>query len=129
SAYSSFHDDRDKLDSLGRPSDGVRLRVVLPSGQEAPPGVQGWLEVSGGHLMSEYWRDPALTARTLANGWLRTGDLGHRDESGYFWLAGRESELINVGGHKVAPAEIEEILLRHPAVAECACAGVPDPQG
>ena len=129
SAYSSFHDNRDKLDSIGRPSDGVRMRVVLASGEEAPPGVEGRLEISGEHLMSEYWRDPTLTARTLTGGWLRTGDLGRRDDDGFFWLAGRESEVINVGGHKVAPREIEEILLRHPSVAECACAGMPDPQG
>ena len=68
-----------------------------------------------------------MTAATLRDGWLRTGDLGRVDDGGYFWLSARASDIINVGGRKVSPHELEAVLLRHPAIAECACVGIPDP--
>ena len=129
SAFQEFHTDRDKLDSIGRPSPGVELRVVAESGRPAARGETGQLEVRGGHLMSGYWQDPERTARTLRDGWLRTGDLGREDDEGYFYLEAREDDVVNVGGRKVLPQEIEEVLGAHPAIADCACAGVPDPQG
>ena len=129
SAFLSFHDDEDRLDSIGRPSPGVAMRIVDDNGNEVGDGVEGEIEVSGNHLTTGYWQDPALSKTALRDGWLRTGDLGHRDTDGYFYLKARTSDIINIGGRKVAPLEIEEILLRHPAVADCACVGVPDPQG
>ena len=129
SAFLEFHADRDNLDSIGRPSPGVELRIVDCSGNPAPPGESGEIEVRGGHLMSGYWQDTELTASTLRDGWLRTGDLGSMDTKGYFHLEARTDDVINVGGRKVLPGEIEEILGRHPAIAECVCAGLPDPQG
>jgi long-chain acyl-CoA synthetase len=136
SAYISFHDDQDKLDSIGRPSRGVEMRVTAEPGEDAfeaqgdaQGDAQGQIEIRGGHLMSEYWQDPDLTEKTLRDGWLRTGDIGRRDEDGYFHLSTRVSDIINVGGRKVSPNEIEDILLKHPAIEECVCLGIPDPQG
>lgn len=129
SAFLEFHADRNKLDSVGRPSPGVELRVVSDAGEAAAAGETGELEVRGGHLMSGYWQDPERTARTLHGGWLRTGDLGREDGDGYFYLEARADDVINLGGRKVLPQEIEEVLGEHPAIADCACAGVPDPQG
>lgn len=129
SAFIEFHADRDRLDSIGRPSPGVEMRVVDTAGQTAADGETGQLEVRGGHLMSGYWQDPELTANTLRDGWLRTGDLGRTGGDGYFYLESRADDVINVAGRKVLPREIEEVLGEHPAIADCACAGVPDPQG
>ncbi|MEX2126168.1 MAG: class I adenylate-forming enzyme family protein [Woeseia sp.] len=129
SAYISFHDEKTKLDSIGRPSPGVEMRIVDRSGDAADVGAEGHIEVRGDHLMTEYWQDPQLTAETLRDGWLRTGDLGLATADGYYYLKARSSDVINVGGRKVMPQEIEEILATHPAIAECACVGIPDPQG
>jgi long-chain acyl-CoA synthetase len=129
SAYLNFHDDRDRLDSIGKPSPGVSMRVVDESGHEAVNGTDGQIQISGGHLMSEYWQDADLTAKTLNDGWLTTGDRGRRDPDGYFYLLARTSDIINVGGRKVSPHELEEILASHPAITECVCVGLPDPQG
>jgi long-chain acyl-CoA synthetase len=129
SAYLSFHDDQDKLESIGRPSPRVEMRVVDEAGLDAEDSVDGQIEVRGGHLFTGYWQDAPLTEETLHDGWLRTGDLGRRDVDGYYYLQARSSDIINVGGRKVAPQEIEEVLATHPAIAEAACVGVPDPQG
>jgi long-chain acyl-CoA synthetase len=129
SAYISFHDDKDKLDSIGRPSPGVDMRIAGQSGETAEAGTAGQIEVRGGHLMTGYWQDPALTAETMHDGWLRTGDIGRTDSDGRFYLEARADDVINVGGRKVLPQEIEEVLASHPAIAECACVGIPDPQG
>ncbi|HEX2139233.1 MAG TPA: class I adenylate-forming enzyme family protein [Woeseiaceae bacterium] len=129
SVFLEFHGDGEKLDSIGRPSPGVELRIADESGESLRCGETGQIEVRGGHLMSGYWRDPELTANTLRAGWLRTGDLGRQDADGYVFLEARADDVINVGGRKVLPQEIEEILERHPAIADCACAGIPDPQG
>lgn len=129
STYLSFHDDKDKLESIGRPSPGVRLRIVDDAGLEVDNGTDGHIEIRGTHVMTEYWQDPELTAKYLRKNWLRTGDLGRRDDDDYFYLTARSTDIINVGGRKVAPQEIESILLSHPAITECACVGIPDPQG
>ena len=129
SAYLSFHDDEGKLESIGLPSPRVEMRIVDEAGNVAEDGVNGHIEVRGGHLFTGYWQDPELTAETLHDGWLRTGDLGRRDDEGYYYLQARFSDIINVGGRKVSPQEIEQILATHPAIAESACVGIPDPQG
>ncbi len=129
SSYLSFHDDKDKLASIGRPSPGVTMRIADDAGNELAANIDGHIEVQGAHLMSEYWKNPELTAKCLRDNWLRTGDLGYMDDDGYFYMKARSTDIINVGGRKVAPQEIEEILSSHPAIAESACVGVPDPQG
>jgi acyl-CoA synthetase (AMP-forming)/AMP-acid ligase II len=89
----------------------------------------GEIMVRGANVMSCYYKDPAETARTLeADGWLHTGDLGHMDDDGFVFVTGRIKELIIKGGENIAPREIDEALLTHPAVSEAAAVGIPDAQ-
>jgi acetyl-CoA synthetase len=78
-------------------------------------------------MFLEYWRNPEATARRFAGDWLLTGDTGRRDEDGYFRFVGREDDVITSGGYRIGPGEIEDCLLRHPAVAMAAVVGIPDP--
>ena len=83
--------------------------------------------VRGPNLMKGYYKDPEETARaSTADGWLHTGDLGHLDEDGFVFVTGRIKELIIKGGENIAPREIDEVLLKHPAILEAAAAGIPD---
>jgi len=103
-------------------------RIVDPeTGLDAAPGTEGELWVRGPQVMTGYLNNPEATARTLtADGWLRTGDLGRVDEDGHLWIVDRVKELIKVKGFQVAPAELEGLLLAHPAIADCAVIGRPD---
>lgn len=90
-----------------------------------PPGSSGEIVVRGPSVIPEYFRDEAATRRSIRNGWFYTGDMGSLDEDGYLFLTGRRSEFINRGGEKVAPAEVDEILLSHPSVAEALTFPIP----
>jgi len=115
-----------KVGSCGVPI-GVEARVVAPDGRALDAGERGEIEVRGANVMAGYHRAPEETARTLRDdGWLRTGDLGYRDADGFYFITGRLKELIIKGGENIAPREIDEALLRHPAVLEAAAVGVPD---
>ena len=116
----------ENLASVGRPSTVARVRIDDGHGGSAPAGDTGEILVSGPLLMSGYLDQPALTAETLVDGWLRTGDTGTIDERGYLYIRGRIKETINSGGFKVHPGEVEAVLARHPAVQECAVFGVQD---
>jgi acyl-CoA synthetase (AMP-forming)/AMP-acid ligase II len=78
--------------------------------------------------MHKYWRKPKETQKTIVNGWLHTGDLGHYDEDGYIYIVDRKKDMIVSGGENIYPREVEEVLYRHPAVSECAVFGIPDPK-
>jgi sulfoacetate-CoA ligase len=107
---------------------GVEARVVAADGEVLGAEEQGEIEVRGESVMEGYYRDPELSARlTSADGWLATGDLGYRDSDGFYFITGRRKELIIKGGENIAPREIDEALLRHPAVLEAAAVGIPDP--
>jgi acyl-CoA synthetase (AMP-forming)/AMP-acid ligase II len=94
--------------SIGKPIRGVELCIVDETKRELPPGAIGMLCVRGDNVMLGYWQDPTATADVLSgDGWLRTGDLAHRDQDGYFYLHGRANMLVKVQGHRVHPAEIE----------------------
>ena len=105
------------------------IAVRDEEGRDLDPNQRGELVVRGGMVMKEYWRRPDLTRKMLRDGWLHTGDWGWRDADGRLYLAGRGVDLINVAGLKVCPEEVERLLDAHPAVAESACIGLPDPQG
>jgi acyl-CoA synthetase (AMP-forming)/AMP-acid ligase II len=107
-----------KPGSVGLPSPGVDLRLAE----------SGEVLVRSAYLMDGYFDDPAATAAALRDGWFHTGDLGELDEEGYLSIVGRLEELIRTGGESVAPGEVEAALAGHPAVAEVAVVGVPDPQ-
>src|SRR5690606_21992378 len=129
SAFMEFHADRHRLHSVGRASPGSEIAIMSESGESVAEGGTGEICVRGPHVMREYWRDPETSRSVRRGDWLRTGDIGYRDSEGYLFLVAREKELINVGGRKVAPAEVEEVLCGHPAIQECACVAIPDPAG
>ena len=97
--------------SIGRPISGVELAVMDESNRELAANAVGMLCARGENVMLGYWRDPTATADAISpDGWLRTGDLAHRDDDGYFFLHGRASLLIKIQGHRVHPAEIEGLV-------------------
>ena len=116
-----------KYGTPGRPL-AVEARVVAADGAVLPAGTPGEIELRGDCVMQGYYKDPQTTARTLrTGGWLATGDLGYRDTDGFYFITGRLKELIIKGGENIAPREIDEALLKHPAVLEAAAVGIPDP--
>jgi fatty-acyl-CoA synthase len=122
--------DEEKAATLGRPLPGVETRVVDPdSGTVVSPGVVGELEVRGPNVMVGYHDLPDETAEAFsADGWLRTGDLVTMDGGGVLRMVGRRKEMIVSGGENLFPVEIENALAAHPAVAQSAVVGVPDPR-
>ncbi|HKV45933.1 MAG TPA: long-chain fatty acid--CoA ligase [bacterium] len=115
-----------KAGSIGLPLPDTEARIVdLETGErELPPGESGELVVRGPQVMRGYWNAPEETAETLRGGWLHTGDIARVDEEGYFFIVDRKKDLVNVGGLKVYPREIEELLHEHPKVKEAAVTGV-----
>ena len=108
---------------------GMEARVVAADGTVLGDGAPGEIELRGANVMLRYHDDPEATARTLREGgWLATGDLGYRDADGFYFVTGRLKELIIKGGENIAPREIDEALLEHPAVLEAAAVGIPDPE-
>jgi long-chain acyl-CoA synthetase len=113
------------IGSCGLPVPGLAVRIVDPSSHEDVPfGSEGELIVRGPNLMQGYHNKPAETAAALRKGWYHTGDLAKSDPSGYLTITGRIKELIIRGGQNIAPAEIEEVVIRHPHVTDCAVVGV-----
>ncbi len=91
-----------------------------------PVGEDGEIVVRGPQVMLGYWKAPEETARALRNGWLYTGDIGHVDNDGYTYIVDRKKEMIKYKAFSIAPAELESLLMEHPAVLEAAVIGVPD---
>lgn len=120
---------RVKHGSAGIPVPDTDVRIVdSQTGVEiTEPGVVGEILVKGPQVMQGYWEQPEETALVLKNGWLRTGDLGSIDEDGYVFIADRLKDMIIMGGEKIYPREIEDLLYAHPAVKEVAAIGVPHP--
>jgi len=114
--------------SVGKPIWGTQTQVWDDNGNALPPGKDNVGEVvtRGLHVMKGYLHDPEATAEAFAGGWFHTGDLGYFDEDGFLFIVGRGKELIIRGGYNVYPAEIEDVLHAHPAVAEAAVIGIPD---
>ena len=117
-----------KLGAAGKPHGACDLRLVSLAGAPVGAGEVGEVLARTEHVMNGYWNKPRETERALVDGWLRTGDLGRLDEEGYLWIVGRAKDIIISGGENIDPAEIEQCLGGHPAVAEVAVIGVPDPE-
>jgi acyl-CoA synthetase (AMP-forming)/AMP-acid ligase II len=115
-----------KPGSVGRGTD-VRISIMDASGTHLPQGERGEVVIQGPNVIRGYENNPEANASSFINGWFRTGDQGFLDAHGYLTLVGRLKELINRGGEKISPREIDEVLLAHPAVAEAVCFGVPHP--
>ncbi|TSB18119.1 FadD3 family acyl-CoA ligase [Streptomyces benahoarensis] len=111
----------------GRAVPGTEVRIADTEDRPVPPGTPGEVQVRGYHVMSGYFEDPAATARTVtADGWLRTGDIGVLDADGNLRITDRLKDMFIVGGFNAYPAEIEQLLGRHPDIAEIAVVGIPD---
>lgn len=115
------------LISAGIARTDVRVKIFDENDAELSPGSMGEIVVEGDVVMKGYWKDPKATSETLRGGWLHTGDLGYLDEDGYLFIMDRKKDMIKSGGANIYPREVEEALLRHPAVQEVAVFGVPDP--
>ncbi len=115
-------------DSVGLPVHNTEQKVVdIETGErELPLGEDGEIIIRGPQIMKGYWKAPEATAQSLRNGWLYTGDIGHVDADGYTYIVDRKKEMIKYKGFGIAPAEIEALLMEHPAVMDSAVIGVPD---
>ena len=118
----------ERLASAGTARTGVEIRVQDERGNVLGRGEVGEIAVRSDLVMKGYWRDPEATAKTIVDGWLKTGDVGYLDENGYLYILDRTKDLIISGGNNIYPREVEEVLLRHPAVQEACVFGVPDPE-
>lgn len=114
-----------RIASVGVAHSVVEVRIADPDGRTQPVGGVGEVLVRGETVMKGYWNNPGATAETIRDGWLFTGDLGSLDEDGFLTLKDRSKDLIISGGTNIYPREVEEVLLRHSAVAEVAVVGVP----
>ncbi len=115
-----------KPGSVG-PGTGVKIGIMDEAGSLLPPDTRGEVVIQGPNVVSGYENNPEANAKSFTKGWFRTGDQGFLDADGYLTLTGRIKELINRGGEKIGPREIDEVLLSHPAIAEAVCFGVPHP--
>ena len=114
-----------KAGSVGCPPPFSEVRIVDEQGRDLPPGQPGEIVGRGPFVMQGYWGKPELTAATLRDGWIFSGDIGYLDDEGYLYLVDRKKDMIDSGGVKVYPRDIEDIAARHPAVAEVAVFGIP----
>ena len=115
-----------KFGTVGRAT-GIQIAAMTQAGELLPAGSKGEVVIQGPSVIRAYESNPEADAKSFVDGWFRTGDEGVLDADGYLRLTGRIKELINRGGEKIAPAEIDEVLLTHPEVAEAVCFGVPHP--
>ena len=124
--------DRDdaprKTGSVGVPPAFFEMRILDEDGRDVPRGGVGEIAGRGPLMMPGYYKRPDLTAQAIVDGWLRTGDMGRVDDDGFLYLVDRKKDLIISGGANVYPRDIEEVIVRHPAVKEAAVFGVPDPK-
>ena len=126
--YTRLGGDLARPGSTGLPGLACEARVVDNAGREVPHGERGEIVVRGPNVLFEYWGNAAATAEALREGWFHTGDIGTRDADGYFYIHDRKNNVIISGAENIYPAEIERVLAHHPAVAEVAVIGRPDPR-
>ena len=107
------------------PAAGPEIAIMDEAGVLLAPGKLGEVVIRGRNITAGYENNPEANAKAFSNGWLRTGDQGRLDENGYLWLTGRLKELINRGGEKIGPLEIDAVLMKHPAVAQAVAFGMP----
>ena len=112
--------------SCGRPSLSVRTAILDDEGAELPCGDRGEIAVRGPLVFDGYVDNPKAMERAFRAGWLLTGDVGYRDEDGFLYIVDRKKDMIVTGGFNVFSAEVEQVILSHPAINDCAVVGVPD---
>ncbi|OPY63941.1 MAG: Long-chain-fatty-acid--CoA ligase [Syntrophorhabdus sp. PtaU1.Bin002] len=116
----------DKMESIGKAIPGVELIVMNEQGKEASTGEVGELVARGSNIMPGYLNKPEATNKALAGGWYHTGDQAYRDEEGFFFVVGRQDDLLKVGGHRLSPQEIEDTLMESGLFVEAVVLGMPD---
>jgi long-chain acyl-CoA synthetase len=126
-SHSNSAAPRVKPGTIGWPIPGVESRVVDENDNDVAPGQEGEIVLRGENVMVGYWRRPEDTEEALRGGWFHTGDIATIDEEGYYTIVDRKKDMINAGGFKVWPREVEEVLFTHPAVQEAAIVAMPDP--
>ena len=120
-----------KPGSMGVPNPQYDVDILLPDGTPAADGQEGEIVIRTDRgkplgLFKEYYRDPELTRSAWHDGIYHTGDVAWRDSDGYYWFVGRNDDVIKSSGYRISPFEVESVLMKHPAVVECAVTGVPD---
>ncbi|MFH1013979.1 MAG: AMP-binding protein [Thermoplasmatota archaeon] len=123
-----------KYGSVGKPTPGHDVRIVDDDGKELGPDEEGNIALYIGKnrppgLFKEYWKDKDIMQKAFRGEYYFTGDRGYKDTEGYFWFVGRDDDVIKSSGYRIGPFEVESALIEHPAVAECAVVGAPDPKG
>ena len=116
----------DKMESIGKAIPGVELMVLNDQGEVAANGEIGELVARGTNIMPGYWRRTEATKKALANGWYHTGDRAYQDNEGFFFLVGRQDDLLKVGGHRISPVEVEDVLMESGLFVEAVVIGLPD---
>ncbi len=111
---SAPEDFEEKIDSIGISDTGVTVRVFDENDQELLPGQVGELVIRGPAIMNGYWKKEELTQKTLANGWLHTGDMGFMEQDGYFHFTDRKKDMIKTGGENVSSQEVESVIISSP---------------
>ena len=130
SAFMEFHSEHDKLNTAGTASPNVEVAIFDADGKRLPVGAEGEVCVRGDHVTCSYWNEtPERFQKDFFDGYFRTGDCGFLDDQGYIHLKSRIKEMINVGGKKVSPMEVEDVLKTLPGIEDCACVAMPDPEG
>jgi fatty-acyl-CoA synthase len=117
-----------KMGSIGKPGYFTDIWIEDKSGKRLPPGEIGEIVAKGPTVMTGYWNLPEITAKTIVNGVLHTGDLGYMDEEGFFYIVDRAKDMYRSGGENVYPAEVEKILANHPKITQIAITGITDPK-
>ncbi len=116
-----------RIESIGRAIPGVTMRVLKPDGTDAGPGETGELVGSGDNIMQGYWKNEEATAKVLDHNGYHTGDMGYCDEDGFLFVTGRRDNLLKVGGHRINPRDVEDVLMASELLVEVAVVGMPDP--
>ncbi|MCI0548891.1 MAG: long-chain fatty acid--CoA ligase [Candidatus Rokubacteria bacterium] len=124
----SIADAARKVGSCGKPALHTEARLVGADGEDVARGARGEIWLRGPNLTAGYWRNPEATREAFAGGWFKTGDIGHQDEEGFFYIDDRKKDVVISGGENIYPAELENVLADCPAIAEAAVIGRPDPR-
>lgn len=127
STFIEFHQHQEHLSSAGKPTPGVQIKIFSPHGEELSANEEGEICIKGAHVMRRYWESSNLDG--YFGDFFRSGDWGRLDDNGFLYILSRTKDIINTGGKKVSPEEVESVLVTVPGIVECACIPVPDPNG
>lgn len=129
SAFIEFHKEFGRLETVGRQTPNMLIKICDENGATVPNGEEGEICVCGDAVFEGYYELPEENQKSFWGEYFRTGDWGTKDDEGYIRLVSRKKELINIGGKKVSPIEVEEVLIKQDGIKDCVCVGVPDPKG